>query len=123
MKPIEIDSKMKPTLKYKNKILIADHQIGLKPFLHNTFGNIVYAILVELKDIPAEGEVTMQIDPTATEEQRLVLKIGGKDFELHAFVQDMMHKTIAGWLSSLKDVVPEGTNIFKTPLSISLQRK
>jgi hypothetical protein len=120
------EAKAKPKLLYKLKIWVNDKEVGLKPFIFNTLGKICESLLSELKDISDAKmkEKTMIIfDPRCDSQDQVKVQVGALSIELNDYVQDMIWKTIVGFLWSLKDLASSYDELKCKNIIIEYERK
>ncbi|MHA1720784.1 MAG: hypothetical protein ACTSWX_04275 [Promethearchaeota archaeon] len=99
-----MDTKKKELLKYKLKLIINQHRIGTKPYILNTLGNLCEAFLAELKDIPKNEMIEIIIAPNEKENEKVKIKGESNNVSLEPYVQEMIMKTLIGFISTLKGI-------------------
>lgn len=99
-----MDPKKKHILKYKLKLMVNQHRIGTKPYILNTLGNICEGFLSELEDIPKNEEITILIIPNSKEDEKVKIFSPSKTVPIKVYVQDLILKTLLGFISTLKDI-------------------
>ena len=112
-----MDPKKKHILKYKLKIIVNQHRIGTKPYILNTLGNICEGFLSELEDVPKNEEISFLIVPNSKEGERVKIFSPSKTVTIKGFVQELIIKTILGFISTLQGI-PEDLENTETQIII-----
>ena len=106
--------------KFDLVIQINEKKSPMIPFIQNVFGNILSATLKELENIGSEGliqEIKCDITPELYPNNHVLLTVGDKSIEMKPFIQNMIWKTLTGFLSSLKKM-PEDLHTAKIAISM-----
>jgi hypothetical protein len=109
--------------KYDLKVKVNDKKIPMIPFIKNTFGHVFIAVIQDLENIGTENQgerIICNIFPTQDKGDIVKIKIAEQELTMKPFIQDMIWKTLAGFLSSLKKM-PE--NLLKAHVYINMQKK
>lgn len=106
-----MDPKKKHILKYKLKIIVNQHRIGTKPYILNTLGNICEGFLSELEDVPINEEISFLIIPNSKEDERVKISSPSKTVPIKAYVQELILKTLLGFISTLQGIPEDLENI------------
>ncbi len=114
---------MDPNLpkKYDFTLKIDEKKVPMIPYILNLCGDLFGALIKELEHVGEEGltkKITCQIDPLKDPKERVLLHVGEEQIEIKAFIQDMIWKTLAGFLSSLKKI-PE--DLLEKPIALAYQ--
>ena len=120
------EANAKPKLLYKLKIWVDDKEVGLKPFIFNTMGRICESLLSELKDMSnaeVKEKTMIIIDPRCDSQDQVKLQVGALSIELNDYVQNMIRKTLAGFLWSLKDLATSYDDLMMKNIIIDYERK
>ncbi len=99
-----MDSKKKHILKYKLKLIVNQHRIGTKPYILNTLGNLCEGFLSELEDVPKNEKISFLIVPNLKEDERVKIFSPSKTVPIKAFVQELIIKTLLGFISTLQGI-------------------
>ena len=115
-----MDTKKKQILKYKLKLSVNQHRIGTKPYILNTLGNICKGFLSDIKDVPEKEKVSFLIIPNSNEGDRVKISSPSITIPIQNFVQDLIMKTLLGFVSTLQGV-PE--NLENSEIEIIIEPK
>lgn len=110
----------KKALKYGLKLYIDEKRIATKPFILNTLGNICHGFFKELNEVTEDHEIILEIFSQEPQGKQVLLSCGESPIEIKAFVQDLIMKTILGFISSLNGL-PE--SFPSNPIKIIYQVK
>ena len=115
---------MDPNLpkQYDLTLSLEGKKVPLIPYIINTCGHIFLATIKDLEGCgPNEWDkqIICTIDPSNDMKSRLILSIGDNIITLKPFIQDMIWKTLAGFISSLKKV-PD--NLLQLTIELKLTR-
>ena len=113
-------SNQKQELKHILKIYVDEKRIRTKPYILNTFGNICYGILTELSNIEIKEQFLFEIFTGEGEGNKVSITQDLNKLTLKPYVQDMILKTLVGFISSLGDI-PDNLNQAK--IKIEYQKK
>jgi hypothetical protein len=118
----------KEPIKYKLSLKVNAHLIGMKPMVLNTLGHICEAIFTELKDITLDDlyePILLMIGSGCDfcgPEDRVKLQVGEKSIALKGWVQEMIARTIWGYMTSLKDI-PADSSFDESQIMLEMQKK
>ncbi|MHA1648290.1 MAG: hypothetical protein ACTSVL_12035 [Promethearchaeota archaeon] len=99
-----MDPKKKHILKYKLKLIVNQHRIGMKPYILNTLGNICEGFLSELEDVPKDEKISILIIPNSKEDERVKIFSPSITVPIKDYVQELILRTILGFISTLRDI-------------------
>jgi hypothetical protein len=107
----------------KAKLTINEKPIGIKTFVQITLGNIVVGLIQDLKEVEfgEESVINLQVNPKAAENKQFILDIDGKNVAVKDYVQQMIWRTIAGFISALEGVPPTFKAILDSSLSTEVK--
>ena len=92
---------------YDLEIQINEKKVPMIPFIQNIFGNVFYAMIKELNEIEPidfQNYITCKITPNSDHDNRVVLAVENREIKIKPFIQDMLWKTLTGYLSTLKKI-------------------
>ena len=107
---------------YDLAVLLDGKKVPMIPFILNTCGHIFLGAIKDLEDCGQELEdnvIKCTINPNNDIDSRMKMTINEKEIQMKAFIQDMIWKTLAGFLSSLKKI-PE--NLLELPLELTIKK-
>ena len=108
--------------KFKGQIEISGINIPVKNYILTTFSRVVQGLVQELGGVGDEGilkEITLEIDPKSGSDSLVYFELDKEEIFIKDYVQDMIWKTITGFLSTLKDI-PD--NLSEKPISITIEK-
>ena len=106
----DLDEIMK---KYSINTQISNKKISMNPFVLKSFGNVIIALISDLRDVKKEeeiNEISLDIDTNKPKNDSLILEVNGIGIDVKDFVQSMITNTILGFFNSLKDIPDEISN-------------
>ncbi|WP_371806305.1 hypothetical protein [Candidatus Lokiarchaeum ossiferum] len=110
----------KKALKYGLKLYIDGKRIATKPFILNTLGNVCHGFFTELNEVTEDRVILLEIFSKEPQCKQVIMKCGEFLVEIKPFVQDLIMKTLLGFISSLNGL-PE--SFPHSPVKIEYQVK
>jgi hypothetical protein len=109
--------------KYKIRLLINKEPIGIKEFVATTFGNVIIALLTDLKEInlSTAKKIHITAEPESADKVRFKVQVDSITPDLKPFVQEMIHRTLLGFISSLHRVLPSIPELIAATIQIDLE--
>ena len=110
----------KASARYKMDLSINGSQIPAKPYIVNTFGDVICGLLRSLSgvgELISTYPIFLEMNPKTDEDHRVLFELAGNEIVIKNFVQLLIRNTINGFLSSLKGV-PH--NVGDLPIVIDL---
>lgn len=120
------EGKPKPELLYKLKIRVDEKEVGLKPFILNTLGHVCDALISQLKEpvYPSQKEeIEILIQPKNSAPEQVKLNVNSISIEINDYVQGMLWNTIAGFISTLKNIAESHEDLLTKSVAIKYERK
>lgn len=108
--------------KFFLEIYIEEKKLPMIPFIQNVFGGIFFGILQELNDISPDyydNNCECRINSDKNSEQCVIITFGDNTLIIKKFIQEMIWKTLIGYISSLKKV-PE--NLIDANISFIIKK-
>jgi hypothetical protein len=102
------------------KLKINDEPIGIKEYVQHTFAGVILGLLTEIRDINLKEvkKILITITPNKTEPEQVIVEVDGNCPALKSFVQQMIWRTLVGFISSLNKVPPTWDDLMKAVISI-----
>ncbi len=94
----------KKTLKYFLKLYVDEKRIPTKPYILNTLGNVCKGFFDELTSTAPDSSLVLKITPQNPKEKQVSIECEGNDVEIKGFVQELILKTLIGFISTLNDL-------------------
>jgi hypothetical protein len=109
--------------KYKIRLLINQEPIGIKEFVATSFGNVIIALLRDLKEInlSTTKKIHIKAEPESADKVRFKLQVDSITLDLNQFVQEMIHRTLLGFISSLHRVPSSFPELMAATIQIDLE--
>lgn len=109
--------------KYKIRLIINKKPVGIKEFVATSLGNVIVGLLADLKEINLSTikKIQIQMEPEVANIDRLKLQIDSITPELNPFVQEMIRRTLLGFISSLHKIPPTFPELMAATIQIDLE--
>ncbi len=108
----------KKALKYTLKLYVDEKRIPTKLYILNTLGNVCKGFFDEMKQISRTSPIILEIHSQEPEEKQVTIVCDGVNVEIKGFVQDLILKTLLGYISALNGL-PESFS--SSPIKIEYQ--